>query len=214
MNSEASSQVAGWKRSRLTLATNATISTRMTRTGQEAVSPWVYQWRGRMDAGMHAPQGHCVLIMMGVCIFLWTYWGEVLINDTRVGNYLSPQCLCWKGSLYPTKWQKQTSPRKSHRLHTKLRLVWYVFQVKCSSCCNRISRGHLTDFSCWPFIKCHFSGSPVCHALVVGPRCYYGISCRSPRKMWCPQMTDNESKPLRNHVISCHFQLQAVERGF
>lgn len=162
MNSEASSQVAGWKRSKLTLATNAKISTRRARTGLEAASLCVYRWSGRMDTGTLAPQGHH---WGGCAFFSGLYWGEVLINDRRAGNYLSPQCLCWKGSLHPTKWQKRTRPRKSHRLHAKLRQVWHVCQVKSSSCCNRISRGHLTDFSCWPFIKCHFSGSPVCHAL-------------------------------------------------
>lgn len=138
----------------------------MARTGLVAASLCVYRWSRRMDAGMHAPQGHhCPLIMRRVCIFSGLYWEEVLINDTRAGNYLHPQCLCWKGSLHPTRWQKQTSPRKSHRLHAKLRQLWDVCQVECSPCCNCVSRGHLTDFSCWPFIKCHFSGSPVCHAL-------------------------------------------------
>lgn len=77
MNSEASSQVAGWKRSRLTLATNAKISTRTARTRLEAMSLCVYRWSGRTDAGLHPPQGHhCALIMKGVHIFLWTLLGR------------------------------------------------------------------------------------------------------------------------------------------
>lgn len=100
MNSEASSQVAGWKRSKLTLATNAKISTRTAHTGLEAASLCVYRWSGRMDAGTHAPQGHhCALIMRGGVHFSLGFIGEKYWLTTGEQEIISVHNVCAERDL-------------------------------------------------------------------------------------------------------------------